>query len=55
MFKIRSMACERQILFHPALNFSPDCPHPAARYGPVWAKFALAGIKFPRSRLIIEI
>jgi hypothetical protein len=41
------LACNRQILFHPALKFSPDRPHTTAN-------FALPEIKFARFRLKTE-
>ena len=34
------MACKRQILFHTALNFSSDCPHPTAKFALIETKFA---------------
>ena len=47
MFKFPSLACIWQILFYTALNFSPDCPHPAA-------KFALFEIIFAQLRLSMK-
>jgi hypothetical protein len=41
------LACNRPILFHPALKFSPDRPHTTAN-------FALPEIKFARFRLKIQ-
>jgi hypothetical protein len=47
MLGILLIGCSRQMLFYPSLNFSPDCPHPAA-------KFASSKTTFARLRLIIK-
>jgi len=44
MLRFSLPGCKRKILFSAALNFSPDRPHPTA-------KFALPKIKFSRFRL----
>ena len=40
MLGIPLLACKWQILPHSALNFSPDCPHPAAKFALIEANFA---------------